>query len=207
MPRARERKGGMSTRTGTCDRESLERYWLGDLEVASVDAVEEHLFACEECATWLEELAALQAGIVELIERGELLSTTSEAVLARAAERGVRLRSYRISSGGTVHCTIAPDDAANVVRLAGPFPTEGPLDVVVTQHERGEVVSSRRSEDVPVDRASGEILLLSPGEAIRALPVSTFHVDVLGRSATGDECLIGRYTLEHTPWPTDAEPA
>ena len=190
----------MSAAAPACEHEALERYWLGELDAATVATVEEHLFACPGCARWLEELVALQDALGELMRAGSVLAATTEAVLARAEQRGLRTRTYRIPPGGTVHCTIAPQDDANVVRLCGPFADVERVDVETVRREHGQVVSSSRSEDVPIDRSSGEIVLLNPGELIRSLPSSTFELEVVGRDASGRGTPLGRYTLEHTPW-------
>ena len=190
----------MSARSQDCDPQVLERYWLGELDASSGESVEEHLFACAPCARWLEELAALQEGLGDLMRAGAVLAATTDAVVARALEQGLRLRTYRIPAGGTVHCTIAPEDDANVVRLSGPFSQSERIDLQTVRRESDEVVSSSWTEDVPVDRGKGEIILLSPGEAIRALPVSSFELEVVGREASGRMTPLGRYRLEHSPW-------
>jgi hypothetical protein len=88
-----------------------------------------------------------------------------------------------------------------VVRLVGQFADRHRIDVSVERIEDGASLGTEWTEDVPVDRIRGEITLLHPGEAIRALPSSTFRLEAVERDPTGAARSLGSYTLEHSPWP------
>ncbi|HEU5315237.1 MAG TPA: zf-HC2 domain-containing protein, partial [Chloroflexota bacterium] len=66
--------------------EHLVAYWLADpdLDAASLDAVEEHLFACAPCAQTLAGLAALGEAL-----RRRFRGDTLQPVITRATLAGL----------------------------------------------------------------------------------------------------------------------
>jgi hypothetical protein len=179
--------------------ETLIAYWQGELPETEAELLEEHLFDCAACAGRLETLSAIGAGVARLARGGRVLAAVTLDAVGRAAAAGLRVRSYRLEPGQSVACTIAPEDDVNVVRLAADFMGARRVDVEVVHLEGGRQVGSGRLEDVAVDHSHGELVLLYPGEMIRALPESTFHYQVQAGEAQGPRTL-GRYTLEHSPW-------
>ena len=70
----------------------LADYWLAALAKYEEEAVEEHLFACDECGARLREVIALAEGIRKLAREGSLQMVVSETFLKRVAEEGLRVR-------------------------------------------------------------------------------------------------------------------
>jgi anti-sigma factor RsiW len=181
--------------------DELVAYARGELAAADEDRVEEHLFACEACARTLEDVQRLGAGIAALARAGHVGASTTGALVSRAEREGLRLRTYRLAPGEELPCTASPDDDYLVVRLAAAGALgEERVDVV---REGVEVASGARhawvDEDVVVDRAGDEVVLVFPAAAIRALPRSRWRFDLHARGP-GPSRLVGTYALDHTPW-------
>ncbi len=103
------------------------------------------------------------------------------------------MRTYEIAPGETVPCTIALEDLV-AVRLRGDFATAERVDVVIDGTLEGMPATSERFDDVPVDRRSGELVFIHPGDQIRALPRSQFRYTV-----TSGALRLGVFMLDHTP--------
>lgn len=181
--------------------DELVAYARGELPASAEDRVEEHLFACDACARALEDVQRLAAGVAALARGGHVGASTTDALVSRAAREGLRLRTYRLAPGEEAPCTASPDDDYLVVRLAVPSALgEERVDVA---REGVEVASGARhawvAEDVLVDRAGDEVVLMFPAAAIRALPRSRWRFDLHARGP-GAPRLVGRYGLDHTPW-------
>ena len=100
------------------DATLLADYWLAALAKYAEEAVEEHLFACDECGARLREVIALAEGIRTLAREGSLRMVVSETFLRRVAEEGLRVRQYAPPAGGSVECTVSAEDDLLIGRLA-----------------------------------------------------------------------------------------
>jgi hypothetical protein len=181
--------------------DELVAYGRGELAPSEEARVEEHLFACADCARALEDVQRLGAGIAALARAGQVAASTTGALVSRAARDGLRLRTYRVAPGEEVPCTASPDDDYVVVRLAvGAALGAERVDVA---REGMEAPAGARqvwvAEDVLVDRAGEEVVQMFPAAAIRDLPRSRWRFDVHARGA-GAPRLVGTYRLAHTPW-------
>src|SRR5215472_13498110 len=108
--------GGMSCATPV-DAAVLADYWLAALPESEEQAVEEHLFTCDECGLRLREVISLFQGVRGLAREGSMLMVVSDAFLKRVAEAGMRVREYAPPAGGSVACTVAADDDFLIGRL------------------------------------------------------------------------------------------
>jgi hypothetical protein len=178
--------------------ETLLGYWQGEL--AEAEKLEEHYLACASCAGRLEALHALGAGVAELVRSGRLLGFTTVAALERAAAEGAHMGTYRLAPGQSVHCTIRPENDFNVLRLSAEFEDARRVDVDLVTVEAGREIRHERIEDVPVDRARNELVLIYPGDLLRELPEYTLHVEVTAPEGEARRSL-GRVTMFHSPWP------
>jgi hypothetical protein len=88
----------------------LADYWTAVLSKSEEDAVEEHLFTCDECGTRLREVISLAEAIRNLARQGSLLTVVSDAFLKRVAEEGLHLREYTPPIGGSIACTVTAED-------------------------------------------------------------------------------------------------
>lgn len=178
----------------------LVDYHRGELSDEAAARVEDAYFSCGACASLLAWITSLDDRITSLVRSGALTSGVTGALLDRAVRDGVRLRSYRLAPGTQVACTAAPDDDFVVVRLA----TSAEAGDSVTLRTEAALLdtgtqSSHTTEDVPIDRTTGEIIVAYSGDWIRSVPRSrwTVHATIRGLSGERSE---GPYVLDHTPW-------
>ena len=179
--------------------DALLGYWLSDAaSAAEVDAVDEHLMQCDACGETLDELVALGDGVRAAFRAGALASVTTAAFVQRLGAQGVRLREYRVSAGGSVECSVAPDDDLLVSRLEVALGGVRRLDAVVTSSLAPGV--EHRLEDVPFDAGTGEVIWLPKIAAVKLEPANTLQVTLLSVEKGGAR-EVGRYAFHHRPWP------
>ena len=167
----------------------LVDYWFGALPAAEAEAFEEHLFGCAECTGKLESLAALGAAVRDAWRAGVVRAVISPALLAAMKREGLRLREYPLSPGGSVHCTIAPEDDFVVSRLAAPLQGVQRLDLVTP---------AGRLEDVPFDAAAGEVLVVPAPAPLRRAGAHTEKFRLVAMGEAGER-VLGEYTFVHRP--------
>lgn len=190
----------MSAPGGHLSVEALLDYWLDDAaSSASVDAADEHLMGCDACGGTLDELVALGAGVRAAFRAGALASVTTAAFVQRLAGRGLRLREYRVPAGGSVECSVAPDDDLLVSRLQAPLDGVLRVDAVVASSLDPGV--EHRLEDLPFDPRSGEVIWLPKVAAVKLEPANTLRVTLLSIDDGGGARELGRYAFHHRPWP------
>ena len=176
--------------------ELLVQYWLGELDESREARVEEHFFSCAYCTARLQEIVGIADGIRALIQNGTVRGIVSHDFLERLATQGLRLREYQVAQGGSVNCTVAPDDDLIVSRLRAPLEGVTRLDLVVSDQEG---VEQERLQDIQFNAAAGEIVYI-PGIAyIRTLPATTICIHLLAMD-NESTIQIGEYTFLHTPW-------
>jgi len=177
----------------------LVEYWRGELTETEDERVEAHYLSCDACASRLGALAGMAAGVARLMRGGSVLGFTTVAVLERAVVEGVKIGTYRMEPGQSVHCTIRPEDDCNVLRL--PLALRGieRVDLDLVRVEAGQETSRLHFEDVVLDREREEIVLLYPGDLLRELPEHTFEIAVHAVD-TRERRALGRYTMFHSPW-------
>lgn len=181
----------------SCEQMSAEvfvEYWSGELETVAGEALEEHLFACEDCAQRAEKLA-MTANLVRqatLVGGIAPLSLTRSA-LERLGQDGVPIRHYSIKRGETVACQATPDHFSVVhLQIDAPMSeTRIDLEVETSLGERIE------SEAVSINRLDGEVTLAWPGEMVRAQPTGVL-VLTLSEVDAGERRLLGEYRLAHS---------
>lgn len=179
------------------DFTTLVSYWLGELGDRE-DAFEAHLLGCAACTERLQGVVALGAGVAVLAARGRVFASVTREHVERAAAEGLRTNTYRIRPGESVHCTITPDDDANVLQLVADFADAERVDLESFAVEGEDEQRIEHVENLLVDRTTGEAVLVYPGDAIRALPRGTFRLRLLA-GGPQPRCL-GTYTLHHSPW-------
>lgn len=172
--------------------DELIAYWQGELAGEREAAVEEALFDDEATARRLDAIARLEAGVRALVRAGAIQAGLTVDAVDRLAAAGLSLRTYRLEPGETAPCTIALEDFV-VVRLHVGEAGER-LDVTVDGSFEGAPPARERHEDLPIDRRTGEVVLVYPGDRIRALPRSRFVY-----TATRGGATVGEFRLDHTP--------
>lgn len=168
-------------------------YWAGDLTEAEEDRIEQHVFACAECARGLAAAQALARDIASVAREGRLHSVVTDAILNRLAADGVRIRTYTLEGSGVVPCAVWADDDLVVSRIRADF--EGADSVtIVTRQASGEEVA--RVSDIVLRPGQHEILNAFSAAHLRKLPATRVHVTVTGQTGS-EERTIAEYTLEH----------
>jgi len=179
------------------DDASLLAYWLGELDDAEDSRIGEHLLGCDHCTASAQWLADAASGIRSLVDAGAVQAVVTHPFLERAAAQGLRLREYRVQPEGSVNCTLGPDDDLLVTRLVASLAGESRVDLLVLG-PTGE--TWQRSDDVPFDAASGEVLTLSRVAEVRAMPAVSFRMRLIAGDPTGER-VLGTYNFNHAPWP------
>ncbi len=177
------------------DAAVLADYWLAALPQTEEDAVEEHLFTCDECGTRLSEIMALAEGVRGLARGGSLQMIVSDAFLKRAAEEGMRVRQYAPAAGGSVQCTVTAEDDLLIGRLAANLADARQVDLSFCNQDR---VEQMRMADIPFHAESGRVIVQQSITWAKAAPTETLIVRMLDHDEAGGERLLGEYTFNHT---------
>ena len=172
---------------------TLIDYWLGELEGEREKKLEEHLFGCEACSARLRDLARLGEGIRHAMRAGHVPAVLTAAFIRRLQASGMRVREYRLQPGGSVNCTVAPDDDLVIAHLHAPLGDVQRLDLLVDDVTSG---ARRRAEDVAFDASAGEVVLLPDVAGLRQVTVATQRVQLLAVERT-TERVIADYTFNH----------
>lgn len=170
--------------------ETLARWWLDDLPDAESTELEKHLFACDSCATASERLGELVSGLREWIP-----PVISHAHRDRLARQGKRLKLNPVEAGVTGHATFDRDLDLLVHVLRADLSQAERVDVEVGRSEMGW---STLFEQVPFDRAAGEVLIacqrhyrdMFPGDPVFKVLV----VEQGNRRPLGDYFVVHEWT-------------
>ncbi|MCL4799080.1 MAG: zf-HC2 domain-containing protein [Burkholderiales bacterium] len=176
---------------------TLAEYWLGELDAAREAELDEHLLGCGQCSAALAELAELAGGIRALVSAGAVRAVVTDAFLERLAAAGLKVREYRVPPGGSVNCTVAPDDDLLVSRLEAPLAGLEQVDVVLLDVP-GKAYE--RLRDVPFDAKAGAVVVAERIDIIRAAPAGRGRMQLFAVSGEAER-LLGEYTFNHAPWP------
>jgi hypothetical protein len=172
----------------------LVDYWLGDTDGPTTEAIDAHLLECDACGAEFDAIVALASGVRDAFAQGRVASVVTPAFVARLRADGRRVREYHVPRGGSVVCSVAPDDDVLVSRIAAPLAGVARLDAVLTR-SRG-VEGEERLQDLPFDAAATEVLIVNPLAEVRRLPSHDIVVRLLAVDA-GGERELGRYTFHH----------
>ena len=174
--------------------DALVEYWLGEIDDARTQDIDMHLLACEACGAQLDEVVALAQGVREAFANGVVHSFLSATFIARLVESGMRVREYLIPQGGSVYCSVTPQDEVLVSRLLAPLEGVSRVDVAVrVSLKDGE----EWSYDVPFDVASGQVLVSPKISQVRKLPTHDVYIRLLAVDDNGSR-EIAHYTLHHS---------
>ena len=177
------------------DAALLADYWLAVLGKSEEEAVEEHLFACDECGKRLREVIALAEGIRNLAREGSLQMVVSETFLKRAAEEGLRVRQYAPPAGGSVQCTVTAEDDLLIGRLAANLSGAKRVDLCLCD---GRGVEQLRLSDIPFQSGSGHVAWQQSIRWAKDAPSETIIARLVTLDDAGVERLLGEYTFHHT---------
>jgi len=177
------------------DAAVLADYWLAALPSSEEEAVEEHLFDCDQCGARLREVIALAEGVRKLAREGSLQMVVSDTFLKRAAAEGLRVREYAPPPGGAVQCTVTAEDDILIGRLAANLSGAKRVDLCFCD-ERG--VEQVRLPDIPVHPGAGSVAFQESITFAKAAPTNTMIARLVTFDEAGSERLLGEYTFNHT---------
>ncbi|MDB4995132.1 MAG: hypothetical protein JWM74_2564 [Myxococcaceae bacterium] len=183
----------------SCDRPlpatTVVDYFSAALSEAEEAEVEEHLFACDTCASRLARVGELTELVATVARRrgGINLSLTS-ALLDRLEADGLRLRHYRLAPGERIPCMVMAEDDLVVTWLTADLAGVETVALTICD-DAGTVI--RRLDDAPIDHASKQIIFAIAGDTVRTLPSMLLHLQLVARDGAGDR-VLGDYTLSHT---------
>lgn len=188
----------MSSVSCTIDspQRALIAYWLGELNDSPASELEEHLFGCAECTERLRALVLLGNGIRQATRAGRVHAVISAAFVERLQELGLGVREYRVRPGGSVMCTVAPEDDLLVAYLHAPLRDVQRLDVVLHDLPQG---TRARLHDVAFDANADAVVVLPNTAQLRQLSFATQHVKLLAVENAAER-VIGEYTFNHSPY-------
>jgi hypothetical protein len=117
----------------------------------------------------------------------------------RLAGQGMKVREYRLPPGGSVNCSVAPDDDLLVSRLALP-PLPAGLQRLDLHVELSLAPGVRHvRHDIPFDAQAGEVVQVVKLAEVRRRPAHTLQATLVAVDG-GGERELGRYTFHHGPW-------
>lgn len=131
----------------------LVDYWVGDLEAAESDRIEEHLFCCPACSAELARVARV----------AQVLRTAIPAVLGadqlqELRERGLTIEENPVASGSRREVEFRPGVDLLIHRLQGmDLAGARRVQVTVRSESTGEVFFE--DHFAPFDPARGEVLI------------------------------------------------
>jgi hypothetical protein len=177
------------------DTAVLADYWLAALSRSEEEAVEEHLFSCEECGARLRELIALAEAVRNLARQGSLLMVVSDAFVERVENEGMHVREYTPPIGGSVACTVAAEDDFLIGRLTADLRGAKRVDLSICD-ERG--TERLRLADIPFNSAATGVAFQQPIDYAKSAPSDTMIARLVTFDDAGSERLVGEYTFNHT---------
>jgi putative zinc finger protein len=174
--------------------QELTEYWLGELDEAREQRVDEHVFACGACSDRLRALVDLGAAIRGAFVDGWLNIVLPEAFIRRVKEAGFQVREYDLAAGGSVNCTVTPDDDFVVAHLRAPLRDVKRLDVLIDDDTSGK----HRATDVAFDPSAGELVTVTSTAYLKTLKHSQQRVRLVAVDGV-DERVVADYTFNHHP--------
>jgi predicted anti-sigma-YlaC factor YlaD len=175
--------------------ETLLEHWLWEpLQTPQAD-VEEHLLGCDDCSHRLARVVAIADGVRDVARAGEIRVVVPPVFLERVVLEGLRLREYRIAPGGSIECSVAPEDDVLVARLGVNVGDATRIDLVWLD---AEGLEQERLTDVPVHAAMPEVVFVQRIADMRALPKTTARARFVATDGDGER-VVAEYTFNHTP--------
>jgi len=174
--------------------QELTAYWLGELDEAHEQRIDEHLFACAACSSRLSALVDLGAAIRRTFVEGWLSIVLPEQFLRRIKDAGFQVREYDLPAGGSVNCTITPDDDFVVSFLHAPLQGVKRLDVLIDDTTSGK----HRVNDVAFDSEAGTLAAVTSTVYVKALGPSQRRVRLVAADGA-EERVVADYTFNHSP--------
>ena len=117
-----------------------------------------------------------------------------EEFLRRIKDAGFQVREYDLPAGGSVNCTITPDDDFVVSYLHAPLEGVKRLDVLIDDTTSGK----HRANDVAFDPAAGGLVTMTSTAYVKSLKKSQQRVQLVAVDGV-EERVVADYTFNHYP--------
>jgi hypothetical protein len=170
----------------------LADYWTVDLDPAEAERIEAHVFTCALCAGLLEESERLRSAIGAMVLAGDVRAFVTDELLNVLSRDGVRVRTYTLSPGESVHCAAWADDEVMVTRLRADFAGVAAVDAEMrTEHGQALNVVS----DIPVREGATELLLAMPAAYVRHAPEAPMRLTL--RPSGAPDRVLAEYVFDH----------
>ena len=174
----------------------LLAYWLGELDAARAESVEEHLFRCDNCGARLRELIQFGGAMRKALLNGSFCTVVTPSFVRRLQSAGVRVREYHLEPGGSVNCTLAPEDDFVISHLRAEVGDVRQIDLVIDDGHGG---SAHRSPHIPFNASTGEVTVIPPVALLRTLGHDRQRMRLLAVDKSSER-LLGEYTFNHSPY-------
>ena len=174
--------------------QELLAYWLGELDEAHELRLDEHLLACSACSERLRTIVDLGAAIRRELLHGNFGFVLPAPFIRRIKEAGLTVREYDVEPGGSVNCTITPDDDLVVAHLHAPLRDVRRLDLVLHDPAAGTL----RASDVTFDPEADSLTWVPSVAYLRTLGHAQPRVRLVAVEGV-DERVIADYTFNHSP--------
>jgi hypothetical protein len=174
--------------------QDLLEYWLGELDDAHEQRLDEHVFACAACTERLTAMVDLGAAIRRVFVHGNLNIVLPEPFIQRVKAAGLRVREYTLQPGGSVDCTVTPDDDLVVSYLRAPLRDVRRLDLLIDDTTAGKL----RANDVAFDPSAEGLVAVTSTLFLRTLRRSTQRVQLVAVEGV-HERVLADYTFNHYP--------
>jgi len=178
----------------TVSGEERLAWWLGELEGAAEQRFDEHLFSCSACAARLETLVALGAAIRGKLLSGDFGFVAPASFVGKMKDSGLVVREYTLEPGGSVNCTIAPEDDFVAAHLLAPLAGVQQLDVLIDNSTTGK----QRLRDVAFDPANAGLTVIPSATFLRSLQRAQQRMQLVAVEGA-QERVIGHYLFDHYP--------
>ena len=178
----------------TVTPQELLEYWLGELDEAHELRVDEHLLACSACSEQLRSIVDVGAAIRREFSSGTFGVVLPAPFIRKVKEAGVRVREDNLEPGGSVDCTVTPDDDLVVAYLRAPLGDVARLDVLIDDSTFGKL----RVNDVAFDREADTLAVVPSATELRTLRHSRQRMQLVAVEGV-DERVIAEYVFNHYP--------
>jgi len=168
---------------------ALVQYWAHDLSDEETQALEEHLFSCDDCFEAAGKIAALATGL-----RDALPPVALEADLERARAQGVVMDSNDFHAGDTKEAWMRRGINVLIHRLV--LDERQVPERVSVEFETLDGTPLFAYPDAPVDPKSGVVLIACQRHFIALTPELDMRITVRGKTETGSQT-SSSYTVLH----------
>jgi hypothetical protein len=152
------------------------------------------LFACAACSSRLSALVDLGRAVRGTFVEGWLNIVLPDAFMRRIKGAGFRVREYDLAAGGSVACTVTPDDDFVVSYLRAPLGGVRRLDVLIDN----DVSGKHRAADVVFDSSADTVVAVTSTAFLRTLKHARQRVRLVAVEGV-EERVVADYTFNHYP--------